>query len=260
MDSHLMKLGQNSLLKYNFQYLTAASLIDGGKSILAWFNDQFIHTAPLALNLVHNAAIHALYNPDYCIHVKNAPLDFLRVPNKQIDVSMSYFGYALTIAMAVVLSIVSASYVMFYVKVRMFDIVQHFAKLNEIKIYLQERECRVKFMQYVSGANLYIFWFTSILWDLLSSLITVVGIIILMALSQHEYWSDFDTLTIVFSVLVAFFCAMIPVVCLASLIFSKPTNALNILTGLGMTLGEYITNSFSIHFKVYFKIYECSVD
>lgn len=128
MESHLLKSGKSSLLKYNFQYLTAASLMDGGQSILAWFNNQFLHTAPLALNLVHNAVIRALYNPDYGIDVKNAPLNFLRVSNNstQTDPEISFFGYTLSMTMVVVLSIVSSSYVMFYVRVSEFvEVIQN---------------------------------------------------------------------------------------------------------------------------------------
>lgn len=118
-NSFLLHLANQSLRTFNYQYLTAASALSNG-TILAWFNNQFYHTSSLALNLVHNAIIRAIINPAYSIHVVNAPFDFLVQPNStQVDENISAFGVSLTFAVAIAVSMVSASYIMFYVQVKL---------------------------------------------------------------------------------------------------------------------------------------------
>lgn len=227
VDSYLLNV--NSIRKLNFEYLTATAALTNG-TIIASFNNQFFHTAPLSLNLVHNAIVRVI-DPDFSITVMNAPFKYLLSPSASngtdiADSPISIFGISITIAIPVAMSIISASYIMFYIKVK--DVLRFRHQL--LKFLFQERECHAKFMQYVSGANLSVFWISSILWDILTSMITIALIIIMLALSQRNYWSNASTLAIVFLILVLFNYAMIPIICLASLIFSKPTTGVNVLT------------------------------
>lgn len=118
VDTYLINLAKTSLMQVKFQYLTAASALSNN-SIYAWFNGQFYHTAPLALNLVHNAFMRAFY-PDHTIHVKNAPMKYLpTVPTNGTspeEISAT-FGFSFTMCISIVLSITSAIYINFYIKV-----------------------------------------------------------------------------------------------------------------------------------------------
>lgn len=118
LDSFLLNVANESLQTYNYQYLAAASTFSNG-TILAWFNNQFYHTASLALNLVHNAILRATINPGYSIHVVNEPLDFLVQANAtQPDgTNLSLFGITLTFAVGIAMPLVSSSYIMFYIQV-----------------------------------------------------------------------------------------------------------------------------------------------
>lgn len=88
---------------------------------------------------------------------------------------------------------------------------------------LQEKECNAKFMQYASGVNMYIFWGVSILWDILSNVVTIIIIIFMLALSQQSEWKSFSDLAIVFLILFLYNFAMIPIMCVFSLFFTKPS-------------------------------------
>lgn len=118
LDSFLLNVANESLQTYIYQYVAAASTFSNG-TILAWFNNQFYHTASLSLNLVHNAILRAVINPGYSIHVVNEPLDFLIQANAtQPDGgNISLFGITLTFAVGIAMPLVSASYIMFYIQV-----------------------------------------------------------------------------------------------------------------------------------------------
>ncbi|XP_037034194.1 ATP-binding cassette sub-family A member 3-like isoform X1 [Bradysia coprophila] len=207
LDTFLLNLAGQSLATFNYQYLAAASALTSGE-IVAWFNNQFYHTAPLALNLVHNAIVRAIINPAYSIHVVNAPFDYVVQPNSTDDSSVSLFSASFTFAVGLAMPMVSASYIMFYI---------------------QEKVCRAKFLQYASGINLSIFWIASILWDVLTHMVTVVLIVVMTAFSRQPFWAEANTLAVIGLLFTMYNFAMIPVICLTSLIFSKPTTGMNVI-------------------------------
>lgn len=133
LDSFLLKVASQSLRSFNYQYLAAASALSNG-TILAWFNNQFYHTAPLSLNLVHNAIIRTVINPGYGVHVVNAPLDFLIKTTNSTEINqitdVSIFGISLTFTVGVVMSMVAASYVMFYIQVNENIFPTHFITIS----------------------------------------------------------------------------------------------------------------------------------
>lgn len=121
METYLLQTARNSFKEFYFQYLVAASVLNGG-TVLGWFNQQFLHTAPLALNLLHNAAVQSFFGSEYEIQVQNAPL---KIPEKmdnntgqavtavQNYVTNMVFPTLITFA----LTLISASYIGFYIKV-----------------------------------------------------------------------------------------------------------------------------------------------
>lgn len=233
LDSFLLNLAGQSLTTFNYQYLAAASALTNGE-IVAWFNNQFYHTASLALNLVHNAIIRALINPAYSIHVANAPFDYFVQPNStnDIDANISLFSASFTIEAGVVMSLVSASYVMFYIQVSTkTDFVSHSThhSFTIVVHILQEKVCRAKFLQYASGTNLSIFWLASILWDVFTNMVTVAIIVIMLAFSRQPFWADANTVAVIGMLFTVYNVAMMPVICLTSLIFSKPTTGVNVI-------------------------------
>lgn len=119
MQDELLRLADVSLRKFKFQYLTGFSFFDD-TTIVAWFNAQFYHTATLALDLVHNAVLKAFSGDDYSIRVQNAPLKYLPDNNTVPDFlkDIDSFGYSFTLMLGISMTILSASYISFYIKVR----------------------------------------------------------------------------------------------------------------------------------------------
>lgn len=210
MEQTLLNIAQKSMKQYYFQYLTAASVLPN-QTIIAWFNGQAIHSASLALDLVHNALIKITAGIDYGIRVANKPLPFLPSNDTTIpdEPDMDSFGYSFAITVGILLSVLSASYIGYHIK---------------------EKECNARFLQYASGINLPIFWAASIIWDLLTNCITIFIIVFLLLLGQHDQWKSISELSLVFLILLLYNFAMMPVICLLSLLFSKPSLGMNVIS------------------------------
>lgn len=82
-----------------------------------------------------------------------------------------------------------------------------------------------------------ILWAVSILWDLLTNCITIILIIILVALSDHDDWKQ--ELGTIFLLMFFYNFAMVPWICLLSLIFSKPSLGMVIVTFSNFVFGMY---------------------
>lgn len=136
MEQTLLQIAQQSMKQYYFQYLTAASVLQN-QTIVAWFNGQAMHSATLALDLVHNALIKITAGVDYGIRVANKPLPFL--PNNDTTVSeapdMDSFGYSFAITIGILMSVLSASYIGFYIRVSVFCCRFHFELKKNVKAH-----------------------------------------------------------------------------------------------------------------------------
>lgn len=119
MEDGLFGLAHLKLKEFKFQYVVGAEFLSN-KTIIAWFNNQGYHTAALTLNLVHNAIVKSFFDEDYGISVTNAPLKFLpkNGTNAEIVQTIDTFGYLFCTLIGFAMSILSSSYITFYIKVR----------------------------------------------------------------------------------------------------------------------------------------------
>lgn len=117
MQSNILNIAQTSFKEYLFQYLAAANVLENG-TIVAWYNGQPFHSAPLSLDLVHNALVKMSLGDDYGVHVTNQPLPF--TPEKKIYRPVDIFGLLFSNSIAYLMAVLSASYVTFLIKVRIF--------------------------------------------------------------------------------------------------------------------------------------------
>lgn len=92
-------------------------------------------------------------------------------------------------------------------------------------------------MQYASGVNVFVFWAASIAWDLLTNTITVLIIIFMLILGQRDQWNSPKDLAIVFLILELYNFAMMPLICIFSLIFTKPTTGMNVVSIFSLIIG-----------------------
>lgn len=114
MQSNILTIAQTSFKEYLFQYLAAASVL-GNETIVAWYNGQPLHSAALSLDLVHNALIKHHLGDDYGVRVTNQPLPF--PTEKKSTFHYDNFGGQFAIIIGVMMSVYSASYVTYLIKV-----------------------------------------------------------------------------------------------------------------------------------------------
>lgn len=120
MSDYILMLSETMLTRINSQYMAAAtlSLDDVAQPIITvWFNNQPHHTAPLTLNLAHNALIRAIIGNDVSINVTNQPYIF--TPDSRIEMLQAgnNMGFQLAGNTGFAMAFVSAFYVLFYIKV-----------------------------------------------------------------------------------------------------------------------------------------------
>lgn len=214
METVLRQQLEANGMKYKFQYLTAVT--QANKSIWTWFNGQAIHSAPLALNLVHNALIQLHLGEDHSIQISNKPLAFQS--SKDLGHLDLETAHHLLLMIVLVLTYMYSLSVAFYIK---------------------EKVCNAKFLQFASRANVPIFWGASILWDLITICITIGIIVGTLLLSKNAQWKNPTVLG--YLPLVLFMCsiAMIPLVCILSLMLSKPSLGTSIVFTFSIILGKH---------------------
>ncbi|XP_061399279.1 phospholipid-transporting ATPase ABCA3-like [Musca vetustissima] len=215
---YILDLGRRIQVRINSRYLASAS-IRGNNKIVAWLNNQPLHTAPLTVNLVHNAIIKAAMNDSYEITVTNAPLPYsTKMVLKQLDTGNS-LGIQLSMNLCFCLAFVSAFYILFPIK---------------------ERESRSKLLQFVGGINVWIFWISQFLWDIMTFTLTALIVVCTIACFQEDGFVGFSDLARYFLVIFIFGLSVLPFTYLISLFCSEPstgfgrTACINIICGVAL--------------------------
>lgn len=121
LEKYFLKIASTHLTAAHSTYLVAASRTESGNQLIAWFNNQPFHTAPLSLNLLHNAMVRSFLGPDHGIRVVNKPLP---APlDEQISTTSSStgnMGFILGVNITSTISLLSGVYISFYIKVMKF--------------------------------------------------------------------------------------------------------------------------------------------
>ncbi|XP_073830693.1 ATP binding cassette subfamily A member 3 isoform X2 [Musca autumnalis] len=217
-SEYILDLGRQIQVRINSRYLASAS-IRGNNTITAWLNNQPLHTAPLTVNLVHNAIIKAAMNESYEITVTNAPLPYTtETVLNQLNTGNN-LGTQLSTNLCFCFCFVSAFYILFLIK---------------------ERESRSKLLQFVSGVNVWIFWISQFLWDIMTFTLTALIVVCTIACFQEDGFSAFGDLARYFLVIFIFGFSVLPFTYLISLFFSEPSTGfgrvsiINIFCGMAL--------------------------
>lgn len=109
----------------------------------------------------------------------------------------------------------------------------------------QERECKAKLLQFVSGVNVFTFWMTSFLWDYFTYFITTILLVITLALFQEDGWSTPAELGRTLVVFLLFGFAMLPMTFLAAKFFTIPSSGFTRMTMINIFTGD--TNEAALH-------------
>lgn len=217
MNDHFLKLGNAIRIRSNTRYLMGLAA-NGNDTLIAYFNNQLFHTAPLSLNQVYNSLLVAKAGAcSGSISTKNWPLPFS--PEARVKMAFRYTGLGnqlstnVTFAMAFII----AFHVMFYI---------------------QERVSKMKMLQFIAGVNAAIFWAISFLFDFTLYLVTSLICYITIAAFGEENWSTAAELSPLFLVLLLFGLSSLAITLVASYAFTHASHGFVTLTSLFIITGN----------------------
>lgn len=149
MRSYLLRLTKQNQVVVNRFYMVGCEVLTNG--VTAWFNNQPYHSAPLALNLVHNGLVKSMLGNDFSISVTNRPWEYSSEAKSQQVTLLGRLGLMLGLNVTYAMSIVSAFFVLSVVRViNMFyhmplefhnDIKTGTSKSSKIPAIGQRRKC-----------------------------------------------------------------------------------------------------------------------
>uniref|UniRef100_A0A667IEI3 ABC transporter domain-containing protein n=1 Tax=Lynx canadensis TaxID=61383 RepID=A0A667IEI3_LYNCA len=183
---------------FDFKYVVAASFEDQGNhtTVTALFNNQAYHSPAVALALVDNFLFKLLSGATASITASNHPQ-----PKSALEASEDIFspkGHYLVINLLFGIAFLSSSFAILTVK---------------------ERSTKAKHIQFVSGVYVATFWLSALLWDLITSLVPS-----LLLLVRAAWFRDPPPHAIIL-VLMLYSWASIPLVYLSSFCFRNEGSA-----------------------------------
>ena len=176
--------------------------------VVAWYSTKAIHAKIEALNLASNivAAEHLNGSPQF--RIRNCPL-----PKKQADAfestTNSLLPFLIALFMLLAFSFLSASFGMFLVT---------------------ERVSLAKHVQFVSGANAFVYWIGSFAWDLCNITVSNVVITIVIAAFNDAAYTGDGRLGAIFLALELFGFAVLPFVYLLTFLFKSSSTAFALMS------------------------------
>ncbi|XP_050743794.1 phospholipid-transporting ATPase ABCA1-like [Drosophila biarmipes] len=227
-EDHILKVAGTKQTGINSRYLVGASFYYS--TIVAWLNHQAYHTAPLTINMVHNAMAKALVGPQVQITVTNAPVHYpLSSESKEAAARQTTLTIVSSVSISLYFSMcfVSSMYILFPVK---------------------ERGSRAKLLQFVGGVKLWIFWLSQFITDFATHLVTGVIVIITILLFQLPDSVGFNELGSIFVLLLFYGISVLPFVYLMALFFREPatgfvrTSIVNIFVGFALVTAVVVVN------------------
>lgn len=116
-EDYILEQYDTKLVVVNRAYVVGATILENANSITAWFNNQPFHSAPLAVNTVHNAVLKSKLGKDYGIRVTNAPMPYTSEVRRQMIQFGGSMGFQLAVNLAFAMAFVAAFYVLTYIRV-----------------------------------------------------------------------------------------------------------------------------------------------
>jgi ATP-binding cassette, subfamily A (ABC1), member 3 len=208
MNSHFLTRANESLALVS-KYLIGMSIEEN--QIDAWFNGEPLHTMPLTLNYINRAILKTLAGNDFDISLTNKPFE----QNNPFEVQGGFNMTSLVFLM-----------------VFLFLLMIYWPSVF-IAFYIKERESRAKLLQFISGANRFVYWFTSFLIDYLIFIVIICAIIGGIGLYQREHLSTAAELGSLFTILAFYAFTTLPMVYALSYMFSKHTTGETMVTVFG---------------------------
>ncbi|KAH8345395.1 hypothetical protein KR084_010845 [Drosophila pseudotakahashii] len=225
-EDYILELGKTIQVRINSRYLVAATINE--TMIIAWLNNQALHTAPLTVNMVHNAIADQLLGPNVKIEVTNAPLPYTtNTLLSQLSLGNN-LGTQLASNLCFCMCFVSSIYILFLIK---------------------ERESRAKLLQFVGGVKVWTFWLSQFICDFATYIVTALIVVITIVCFQEPGLSSFAELGRYYLLLLLFGFAVLPFIYIMSLFFKEPATGfarvsiVNIFCGMALFIVVVVMSS-----------------
>lgn len=223
MVDFLIDRNENTTVSFNFDNLISATfnlLPKSSDGILgtAYFNNQPYHTAPSSLNAIDNAFLKYHLNESFSISTINHPLP--RTIQEQTSDQVNrgvQTGFAIAYNMLFGMSFLAASFVVFLIK---------------------ENTTKSKHLQFISGVRSSNFWLSSYSWDLLNYTLPCVIACIIFAIFNVEAFTNDGRFFLTFLLLFLHGWAVIPLMYLASFLFTVPSTGFVTMTMFNVLFGS----------------------
>ncbi|KAM4820229.1 ATP-binding cassette sub-family A member 17-like isoform 2-T3 [Thomomys bottae] len=206
IEEFLLRKAKEDPENFDRLYVVAASfeVQDNHTTVTALFNNQAYHSPAVALALVDNLLLRLLSGASASITPINHPQ-----PQTEEEVSESLLyqgtkGYCLIINLLFGIAFLSSSFSILTVR---------------------ERRIKSKQVQFVSGVCLTAFWFSALLWDLISFLIPTLLLLVVFLYYNEEAFTQNENALAVVLMLMLYAWAIIPFIYLVSFSFDNAGNA-----------------------------------
>ncbi|KAH8303634.1 hypothetical protein KR018_009186, partial [Drosophila ironensis] len=164
-ESYVLDKPETDHYQIYYQHLTAATITNTNMTV--WLNNKLLHTAPMTLNVLHNAIARHYLGDKAFTGVTNKPLPYSRHTMSMRMNKATRLGFEVAL----------------HVSLTMCPVVSFFA----IPI-IKERETRAKLLQFLSGVDVVAYWLSMYIWDyLMFTLSAFSGICCLAAYQKQGY-------------------------------------------------------------------------
>lgn len=170
VDHYIIDEGIQNLGGYNRHFLIALDFVSTFSSNLvhavAYFSNQAYHASAISLNTINNAIYRSATGISTTrIVTTNHPLPIRVQDTVANPFSMNIDGFGISMNAVFGMSFLTSSFVLFLIR---------------------ERASKAKHSQFISGVNFFVFWTSTLAWDLMNYIVPCVGMIIAYAAFDIE--------------------------------------------------------------------------
>ncbi|XP_078609223.1 phospholipid-transporting ATPase ABCA3-like isoform X2 [Branchiostoma floridae x Branchiostoma japonicum] len=185
----------------------------------AWYSDQGYHFSAVSLNALSNILLQFYTSTDHSIKATNYPLPN-SAENLAENAERGGAGVSLAILMVYGMAFLAASFVPFVVN---------------------ERQCKAKHIQFVSGLDPVTYWVATFVWDMINYLVPWLCLVIMFAAFNTDEYGG-ENLGTVVTMLLLYGWAALPFTYMVGFMFDSPLTAYSLITFLlsMVTLGSII--------------------
>lgn len=225
MVEFMLAKADESLSKYNRQFLIGATIKSLGMK--AWFNGQPFHTMPLALNTINRAYLRRQLGNSYDISVTNKPYIWLDKTDNGARIHDDASG------------IIAPFFLFFFLLIYWPSVF--------IGFYIKERESRAKLLQFISGANRFIYWITAFLFDYIIFFLVMCALLGGVGAYQRTHMRTAGELGTMLLIFACYGFSTLPFIYAFSYLFTKHSTGESMVAIAGLLRKSFLVYKSKIH-------------